>query len=97
MYLQSLSQGRLQQTEETLNDVDRYNEQVMTGLRTALGISPEELAKNTGHRPDAVDPRAWRHAMETGDLIQLESGRFRIPENRWITGDRVASSLFLVS
>ena len=97
MYLQSLSQGRLQQTEETLNDVDRYNEQVMTGLRTALGISPEELAQTTGHRPDKVDPRAWRRALETGDLIQLESGRFRIPEDRWITGDRVASSLFLVS
>lgn len=97
LYLQSLNQGRLQQTEEALSDVDRYNERVMTGLRTALGISPEELAQTTGHRPDEVDPRAWRRALESGDLIPLDAGHFRVPEDRWITGDRVASSLFLVS
>jgi oxygen-independent coproporphyrinogen-3 oxidase len=97
LYLQSLNQGRLQQTEEALSDVDRYNERVMTGLRTALGISPEELAHSTGHRPDEVDPQAWRRALESGDLIPLDAGHFRVPEDRWITGDRVASSLFLVS
>lgn len=96
MYLQSLGQGRLQQTEESLSDIDRYNERVMTGLRTAKGICLEELTQTTGHRPDQVDPRAWNQALASGDLIPLAGGCFRIPEDRWITGDRVASALFLV-
>jgi coproporphyrinogen III oxidase-like Fe-S oxidoreductase len=87
----------LSESRETLSHTDRYNEAVMTGLRTAHGIHPEDLREAHGLRPDVVDPQAWSHALDCGDLIALEGGRFRIPEAQWITGDRVAASLFHVA
>src|SRR5690606_20567883 len=37
-YLKALQQDELPYTEETLSQVDRYNETVMTGLRTMWGV-----------------------------------------------------------
>lgn len=96
-YLRAVNQGGFEQSEELLTNIDRYNEQLMTGLRTARGISAVELERSTGYRPDTADPRAWHEALQRGDLVEIEQGRYRVPENRWITGDRVAASLFLVS
>ena len=95
-YLTSLEQGVLNQTTETLSSTDRYNEHLMTGLRTAAGIHPESLEKLWGHRPDIAEPDVWAKALESGDLIAIGNGRFRVPEERWITGDRVAAALFWV-
>ena len=96
-YLKSLDAGVLDQECETLTNVDRYNEGVMTGLRTSGGISPAELSRRTGLRPEQVDENAWVRALEQGDLVALPNGFFRVPEERWITGDRVAASLFEVA
>ena len=81
---------------ETLTPRDRYNELVMTGLRTAQGISPEQLHGATGIRPQEVDKEAWTQALEGGRLVEHQAGWFRIPEPNWITGDQVASALFAV-
>jgi len=96
-YIRALAQGALSESREILSHVDRYNEAVMTGLRTADGIHPDALEKAHGLRPDVVDARAWSHALDCGDLVPVEGGRFRIPEAQWITGDRVAASLFHVA
>lgn len=96
-YLRAVEDGRLDQSEETLTGIDRYNELLMTGLRTAQGVHPESLAENTGFRPDEVEPQVWAEALRSGNLIACGEGAFRIPEDRWITGDRLASELFLVS
>jgi coproporphyrinogen III oxidase-like Fe-S oxidoreductase len=73
---------------------DRYNESLMTGLRTARGIHPESLRTNWGKSPEEVDVMAWKKALEQGALIPSEEGRYRIPEPLWITGDQVSASLF---
>ena len=76
--------------------MDRYNERIMTGLRTAHGISLTELENDLGLRPDDLEPQAWADALAQGDLVSTPDGRYRIPETRWITGDQVASALFHV-
>ena len=96
-YIRSLEQGALSESRETLSRADRYNEAIMTGLRAAHGIHPENLHEAHGLRPDVVDPHAWSHALDCGDLVPIEGGRFRVPEAHWITGDRVAASLFHVA
>ena len=96
-YIRALEQGALSESRESLSRADRYNEAVMTGLRTAQGIHPEDLHETHGLRPDVVDPKAWSHALNCGDLVAIEGGRFRVPETQWITGDRVAASLFHVA
>ena len=95
-YLDSLALDRLEQTTETLTDSDRYNESIMTGLRTERGICPDELERSFGLRPEHVDAEAWSQAIQSGDLIQTSNGRLRVPEGRWITGDRIAATLFHV-
>ena len=95
-YLKSIALTQLNQTTETLTASDRYNESVMTGLRTARGICQDELEQAFGLRPERVDAEAWGQAIASGDLVKTPNGRHRIPESRWITGDRVASALFHV-
>ena len=96
-YIRALGQDALSESRESLSHADRYNEAIMTGLRTAQGICPESLHEAHGLRPDVVDAQAWSQALERGDLIALDNGRFRVPEAQWITGDRVAASLFHVA
>ena len=96
-YLRALSESRLAYTEEHLTSVDRYNEQLMTGLRTANGIHLEVLERQFGMRPDVLEPAAWEAAIHHGSLVPTPDGGHRIPEERWITGDQVAASFFQVS
>ena len=95
-YLKSIALDRLNQTTEALTESDRYNESIMTGLRTDRGICQDELERTFGLRPELVDAEAWSQAVRSGDLIQTSNGRHRVPESRWITGDRIASTLFHV-
>ena len=95
-YLKSIALDRLDQTTEALTESDRYNESIMTGLRTDHGICQDELEQTFGLRPELVDAEAWSQAVRSGDLIQTSNGRHRVPESRWITGDRIASTLFHV-
>ena len=95
-YLRAIERQTLQDSREVLSPSDRYNEAIMTGLRTAKGICPSSLQEAHGLRPDVVDSQAWFTALDCGDLISIEEGRYRIPESRWITGDHVSASLFHV-
>jgi oxygen-independent coproporphyrinogen-3 oxidase len=82
------------ETEE-LTLKDRYNEYLMTGLRTARGISLEEAEQRYGLRPDRAEPAAWQALLSAGHLIQLND-HYRIPEPRWLLGDGISSELFAV-
>lgn len=96
-YLKALALGRVEATTEVLTASDRYNESVMTGLRTDRGICQDELEASWGLRPEHVDAEAWAQALRSGDLVLTSEGRHRVPEERWVTGDRIASTLFHVA
>lgn len=96
-YIQALQSGdALPEDREQLTATDRYNEQLMTGLRTARGIDLLALEADFGLRPDRDEPAAWAAAVERGDLME-HGGRWRIPERRWLVGDAVAADLFAVT
>ena len=48
-YIKSIQQNELPSTVETLSKKDRFNEYIMTGLRTIWGISLETIKKDFGH------------------------------------------------
>lgn len=48
LYLKSISENQLPSEKETLTKTDRYNEYVMTGLRTIWGISLDSIEKEFG-------------------------------------------------
>ena len=81
---------------DALNPIDRYNESIMTGLRTANGIDLVELEKVHRLRPDLQNAVDWQQLISTGQLIASGADRFRIPEVHWLFADRIASALFHV-
>jgi oxygen-independent coproporphyrinogen-3 oxidase len=97
LYLKAIRSGdALPEDRETLTRTDRYNEQLMTGLRTARGIDLHALDAAFGMRPDRAEAAAWEAAVKRGDLVEA-GGRWRIPELRWLVGDAIAAELFTLA
>ena len=48
MSLKSLQENKLANEMEILSKIDRYNEYIMTGLRTIWGVSLERIEKEFG-------------------------------------------------
>lgn len=78
---------------ETLSERDRYNEYLMTRLRTAEGIGLGELAARFGaERLGRLqeDARRW---LEAG-ILYFENDRMMIPPVHFLVCDAVIGSLF---
>ncbi|MGA0434346.1 MAG: radical SAM family heme chaperone HemW [Flavobacteriales bacterium] len=80
---------------ENLTRADRYNETIMTGLRTKRGISLAQLSAAFQMRPDVETKKEWGQIISRGQLVTQELGRFRIPEEHWLLADGIASDLFV--
>ena len=93
-YIQAIKGQELSCEEEHLGVRDRYNESIMTGLRTARGIHPGELKQAHGRSPAEDDN--WKRWVDLGVIVPGADGWHRIPETHWLTGDQVSSSLFWV-
>ena len=97
-YIKSLGEAQsvadLPAQSERLTETDRYNETIMTGLRTARGIDLKALESQFGLRPDRVASAAWRRYVEAGVIVSSEPENHRIPEAHWLIADAVASDLF---
>ena len=50
LYIKSIQENQLPSETETLTTVDRYNEYIMTGLRTIWGVSLERIEKEFGSK-----------------------------------------------
>ena len=98
-YLKALASARssedLPAEWDRLTVTDRYNEALMTGLRTARGLDLAALASGFGRRPDVEEAAAWLDAVGRGHLVPAE-GRWRIPEAEWLIGDAIASEFFAI-
>ena len=66
-YLSSVEQGQRQHETEQLDTQTRYNEYIITGLRTIWGISTEELKSKFGDR-------LWKYCLEQAN----QRGYFRL-------------------
>ena len=99
-YVKALMNNDLPMTIEQLNANDRYNEFVMTGLRTCWGISLEEVTVKFGKQA--------RTYLEQQAQIHLNSGVLELRQNQDGTNqllitrkgkflaDGIASDLFIV-
>lgn len=83
-------------TWDVLTPTDRYNEALMTGLRTAAGIQLDALERDFGRRPDRDEPAAWNRAVQRGVLVECGGEKWRIPEAHWLIGDAIASDFFAI-
>ena len=78
---------------ETLTERDRYNEYVMTRLRTVEGIDLREVAGRFGTERAARIPEAVRPWVERGTVV-IRGERVSVPPRRMLLSDAVIETLF---
>ena len=95
-YARAVSQGEAYFEEEALSPRDRYNEAVMTGLRTIWGVSLEYIGDTLG--PNYRDYLLKQAApyLERG-LLTLEDEALRTTPQGKFLADGIASDLFMVN
>lgn len=78
---------------ERLTERDRYNETVMTALRTIEGLDTEAIGRRFGPQRLEALLEAARPWIAAGDAA-LRDGRLAIPPERFLLSDAVIGALF---
>ena len=82
--------------EEKLSGVDKYNEYVMTRLRTMWGVSPEEVEDKFGLKYKSyLLEQAGSYLMK--GLMILKNGNLHITAKGKFLGDGISSDLFFIN
>lgn len=95
LYIKAIAQGKLPSESETLTFEDRYNEAIMTGLRTIWGVSFARIESEFGLETLSHLQTQARKYLDNGwleikdeQLMTTRSGKFMV--------DGIASDLFLL-
>jgi oxygen-independent coproporphyrinogen-3 oxidase len=95
LYLKSLAENKLSNEAEVLTEKDRYNEYIMTGLRTVWGVSLARIEKDFGQQQlDYLLQNAQRY-LDDEKLI-LENKILKTTKKGKFFCDGIASDLFWV-
>jgi oxygen-independent coproporphyrinogen III oxidase len=96
IYLKSLSENQLPSESETLSKTDRYNEYVMTGLRTIWGISLDRIENEFGKTYlDYLNQQAEKYIED--HLLFVDDNILRTTKSGKFLSDGIASDLFLLN
>lgn len=94
IYLREIEQSKLPAEFEILSKKDFYNEKIMTGLRTALGIQPEEILKQFGINVNELFEEEIQRYQQQGWLVKTDNS-IRLSEEGFFRADRIASDFFI--
>ncbi|NDV43163.1 radical SAM family heme chaperone HemW [Flagellimonas sediminis] len=95
IYIKQIQEGILPSEKETLTVTDRYNEYVMTGLRTIWGVSKEKIAKEFGlNYANYLEQQSEKFIEQ--QLLIWEDGILRTTKQGKFLADGIAADLFLV-
>lgn len=94
-YIKSLSENSLPIERETLSVTDRYNEYIMTGLRTMWGVSLEKVEQDFGKKYLDYLLMQIKKPISEG-ILQLENKTLSITKKGKFLSDGIASNLFYV-
>ena len=62
-----------------------YDEVVMLGLRTSRGVNPADVPASFAR----IFSMAVKKEVSLGNLVFLDDGCVRIPEERWMVSDSI--------
>ena len=96
IYLKSLEENKLPNEIEILSKSDRYNEYIMTGLRTIWGVSLDRIADEFGNEYfDYLQKQARKFIDD--ELLFVENKILKpTPKGKFLT-DGIASDLFYLN
>ena len=96
LYIKSIQENKVPIEIEKLTITDRYNEYIMTGLRTIWGVSLDRIEKDFGKfYLDYLNKEAKRFLED--DLLIIENNVLRTTKKGKFLCDGIASDLFLVN
>ena len=95
-YINAIKQNILPIETETLSITDKYNEYVMTGLRTIWGVSIEKVTLEFGETfKNYLLSQAQKHINE--HLLYIDDGKLLVTKKGKFLSDGIASDLFKIN
>lgn len=92
-YIQSLEENIVAIETETLSTTDKYNEYVMTGLRTIWGVSLDKVETDFGKNyKKYLLEQSQKHM--NAHLLYLDDGKLLVTKKGKFLSDGIASDLF---
>lgn len=95
-YMKALQEGVLPMESEVLSLTDRYNEYIMTGLRTIWGVSLEALEDKFG-TPYRQYFQKQASTFLNDHLLYLDDDVMRVTKKGKFLADGIASHLFMLN
>jgi oxygen-independent coproporphyrinogen-3 oxidase len=96
LYIKSIQENKLPIEIETLTKTDRYNEYIMTGLRTIWGVSLERIEHEFGKTYlDYLNQQAAKFIED--HLLFMDDNILRTTKKGKFLSDGIASDLFLLN
>lgn len=96
LYIKSIQEGKLPLEIETLSKTDRYNEYVMTGLRTIWGISLDRIQTEFGQTYlDYLNQQSAKYIED--HLLFVDENVLRTTRKGKFLSDGIASDLFMLN
>ena len=96
LYIKSIQENKLPIEIETLTKTDRYNEYIMTGLRTIWGVSLERIEQEFGKTYLGYLNRQSAKFIED-HLLFVDDNILRTTKKGKFLSDGIASDLFLLN
>jgi oxygen-independent coproporphyrinogen-3 oxidase len=96
LYIKSIQENKLPIEIETLTKTDRYNEYIMTGLRTIWGVSLDRIEQEFGKTYlDYLNQQAAKFIED--HLLFVDDNILRTTKKGKFLSDGIASDLFLLN
>lgn len=95
-YIKAIEQNILPIETEILSITDKYNEYVMTGLRTMWGVSLEKIAQDFGiGYKNYILKQSQKHINQ--HLLYIDNGKLLVTKKGKFLSDGIASDLFKIN
>lgn len=96
LYLKSIRENKLPLETEILSKTDRYNEYIMTGLRTIWGVSLDRIETEFGKNYlDYLNQQSAKYIED--HLLFVEDNILRTTQKGKFLSDGIASELFMLN
>jgi oxygen-independent coproporphyrinogen-3 oxidase len=96
LYIKSIQENKLPIEFEVLSETDKYNEYIMTGLRTMWGVSLDKVENEFGEKYATYLKKQAQKFIDD-DLLFVEQNILKTTNKGKFLGDGIASDLFLLN
>lgn len=93
-YMESLAKGQLPETLEQLSNTDKFNEYVMTSLRTMWGLDLEKIERDFGRNYADQTQKLIKTFISNEQLLK-ESNVIKLTDKGKLFADGIAAELFM--